>query len=39
MRDEGLIEFEVGERQLRWKTRDSKWNGGLRQKENFGGKL
>ena len=33
----GLIEFKVGGRQLRWKSRDLKWNGGLRQKGNIGG--
>ncbi|EDQ98813.1 uncharacterized protein LACBIDRAFT_296145 [Laccaria bicolor S238N-H82] len=31
--------MEVWMRQLRWKTRDSKWNGGLRRKENQRKKL
>ena len=38
-RDGGLMKFEVGGRQVRWKTRDAKWNGGLRWKGNFGGLL
>ena len=38
-RDEGSIEFEGGERQLRWKTRDAKWKGELRRKGNFAGLL
>jgi len=28
-----------GERQLRWKTRNSRWTKGLRRKGNFGGLL